>query len=182
MTKLKTYELNRISTEEFKTTAKLPVVFMLDNVRSAYNVGSVFRSCDCFPMEKIYLCGITGYPPNRQVLKTSLGAENTVSWEYSKSIVDVIKLLRDDNYVIVSVEQTTDSIKLHDFDLKKDAKYALIFGHEVMGVQEEIISLSDFCLEIPQFGTKHSLNIAVSAGIILWDFQKRILNQSQLNL
>lgn len=174
MPKLKNEELNRQSVEKFKISSKLPVVVVLDNVRSAYNVGSVFRICDAFPIEKLYLCGITGFPPNKEVHKTALGAEDSVEWEYCKEVEELILTLKKENFLICSVEQTTDSIYLNDFIFPQDKKVVFVFGHEVDGVQEKIIALSDFCVEIPQYGTKHSLNISVTAGILMWEINRKI--------
>lgn len=155
--------------EKFKISSKLPVVVVLDNVRSGYNVGSVFRICDAFPVEKLFLCGITGFPPNKEVHKTALGAEDSVEWEYRKEVEELILSLKKDNYLICSVEQTTDSIYLPDFNFPTQQKVAFVFGHEVTGVQENIVALSDCCIEVPQYGTKHSLNISVTAGIVMWE-------------
>lgn len=166
--KLQNKELNRISTEEFKQADKVPVVIVLDNIRSQNNVGSVFRTSDAFRIEKIFLCGITSTPENREVHKTALGAEDAVSWEYQKDTLAVIQQLKATGYQIFSVEQAENSISLENFNIDPNQKYALIFGNEVKGVQQEVIDFSDGCIEIPQFGTKHSFNIAVTAGIVLW--------------
>lgn len=166
--KLQNKELNRISTEEFKQADKVPVVIVLDNIRSQNNVGSVFRTSDAFRIEKIFLCGITSTPENREVHKTALGAEDAVSWEYQKDTLAVVQQLKATGYQIFSVEQAENSISLENFNIAPNHKYALIFGNEVKGVQQEVIDFSDGCIEIPQFGTKHSFNIAVTAGIVLW--------------
>lgn len=166
--KLQNKELNRISTEEFKQADKVPVVIVLDNIRSQNNVGSVFRTSDAFRIEKIFLCGITSTPENREVHKTALGAEDAVSWEYQKDTLAVVQQLKATGYQIFSVEQAENSISLENFNIDPNQKYALIFGNEVKGVQQEVIDFSDGCIEIPQFGTKHSFNIAVTAGIVLW--------------
>lgn len=170
MRKLKLDELNRATVEEFKTIKKLPVVIVLDNVRSMYNIGSVFRTADGFAVEHIYLCGITATPPHREIEKTALGATQSVSWTYASSTFDVVTQLRADGYLIVAVEQAAGSIMLQDFNAEPEQKYALVFGNEVNGVSQEVMNVADACVEIPQFGTKHSFNIVVSAGIVLWDF------------
>lgn len=175
--KLESDELNRISPEKFKEASKLPVVIVLDNLRSLNNVGSVFRTSDAFRIEKIYLCGITAFPPNREIHKTALGAEDTVDWEYAEDTIEVIEKLRTENYRIFAAEQTENSISLETFRLSKTNKYALIFGNEVKGVQQAVIDLAEGCIEIPQFGTKHSFNISVSVGIILWELSRPLLSQ-----
>lgn len=166
--KLQNEELNRISTEEFKQASKIPVVLILDNIRSQNNVGSVFRTSDAFRIEKIYLCGITSTPENREVHKTALGAEDAVDWEYQKDTLTVIGQLKKQGYRIFSIEQAENSTSLEHFSIDLNQKYALIFGNEVKGVQQEAINASEGCIEIPQFGTKHSFNISVTAGIVLW--------------
>jgi tRNA G18 (ribose-2'-O)-methylase SpoU len=172
MRKLANSELERKSVEEFLSSEKLPIVVVLDNVRSAYNVGSVFRTADAFPVETLYLCGITGYPPHKEILKTALGATLTVKWKYYKSTLEAIHELKASGYKIYAIEQAEGSIMLHDFKLK-GIKLALVFGHEVNGVQQDIMNMCDGCIEIPQGGTKHSLNIAVSAGVVLWEFFRK---------
>ncbi|CAM3668150.1 RNA methyltransferase [Flavobacterium gelidilacus] len=173
MKKLANEELNRISKEEFKEADKTPIIVILDDIRSLHNIGSVFRTCDAFLVEKIYLCGITAVPPNKEIHKTALGATDTVTWEYAKDVLEVIEKLKAEQVEIYSIEQVENSIMLNDFQPKTDKKYALIFGNEVKGVQQEAINLSDGVIEIPQLGSKHSLNISVSAGIVIWDlFQK----------
>jgi len=179
MRKLATSELNRPSREEFKIAARLPVVIVLDNVRSAYNVGSVFRSCDAFAVEKILLCGITASPPNREVMKTALGSTESIPWEYFSSATEAVKHLRQDGFTIILIEQTDESVSLGKFLPKENKKYALIFGNEVDGISDELLSLADGAIEIPQFGTKHSFNISVSAGIVLWDFFLKITRASE---
>jgi tRNA G18 (ribose-2'-O)-methylase SpoU len=174
MRKLRNEELGRKSVEEFKIAQKIPIVVVLDNVRSALNTGSVFRTADAFLLEAVYLCGITATPPNPDIHKSALGGENTVSWKYFESTLLAIEILRKDNYKIYAVEQTEGSICLTDFTLNKDQKYAFIFGHEVDGVDQNIITLSDGSIEIPQWGSKHSLNISVSAGIVLWDIANKM--------
>jgi tRNA G18 (ribose-2'-O)-methylase SpoU len=174
MRKLKNSELNRKNIDEFKQSDKTPLIVILDNIRSLNNIGSVFRTADSLILEKIYLCGITATPPNKDIHKTALGATESVNWEYSKTTLDVIQKLKTENYIIISAEQTVDSVMLQDFKANKEHKYAVIFGHEVKGVDQEVINNSDLCVEIPQYGTKHSFNISVSAGIILWDIFKQI--------
>lgn len=170
MRKLKLEELNRLSVEKFRETKKNPVVIVLDNVRSLHNVGSAFRTADAFAAEKIFLCGITGTPPNREIHKTALGATESVDWEYRAQTEDVVKDLKAMGYKIISLEQTEGSTMLQDFIPEAQEKYCFVFGNEVSGVDEKVIALSDICLEIPQYGTKHSLNISVSVGIVLWDY------------
>ena len=170
MKKLSMEELNRLSVEEFKETPKSPLVVVLDNVRSLNNVGSAFRTSDAFLVQKVCLCGITGTPPHREIQKTALGATESVDWEYFPSTLDAIAKLREEGYIICSLEQVDKSIFLHTFQPQKEAKYALVFGNEVFGVEEEVVKASDHVLEIPQLGTKHSLNISVTMGIVIWDF------------
>ncbi len=173
--KLQNEELNRISTEEFKQAAKLPVVIILDNIRSQNNVGSVFRTSDAFRIEKIYLCGITSTPENREVHKTALGAEDAVAWEYVKETRDIVDRLKAEGYRIFSVEQAENTLSLEDLSIDLDGKYALVFGNEVKGVQQDIIDRSHACVEIPQFGTKHSFNISVTVGMVLWQIVRPLL-------
>lgn len=168
--KLKLEELNRVSVEEFKKQEKLPVVVILDNVRSMHNVGSIFRTSDGFAVEQIILCGITGQPPHREIEKTALGATQSINWLFYTNTIAAIEDLRQKGYKILAVEQANNSTKLNDFKPQTTDKYALIFGNEVNGVSDEAMQLIDECIEIPQFGTKHSFNIVVSAGIVLWDF------------
>lgn len=170
MQKLKLDELNRVSVEEFKQQEKLPLVVVLDNVRSMHNVGSVFRTSDGFSIEKIYLCGITAQPPHREIEKTALGATQSVAWLHVENTVDAVTQLRNEGYRILAIEQAKDSTMLHTFVPDPGHKYALIFGNEVNGVSDEVMAVIDECIEIPQFGTKHSFNIVISAGIVLWDF------------
>ena len=169
MRKLSIDELNRISIDEFKAVGKIPLTVILDNVRSLNNIGSVFRTCDAFRVEKLYLCGITACPPHRDIHKTALGATESVDWEYSGETVKIILRLKAEGYMIISVEQAEGSTSLQSMVLFKDKKYALVFGHEVHGVEQAVINMSDSCIEIPQEGTKHSLNVAVSVGIVLWE-------------
>jgi len=174
MRKLRNEELGRISIEEFKNAQKLPIIVVLDNVRSALNIGSVFRTSDAFLVEGVCLCGITATPPNSEIHKSALGGEFTVSWKYFEKTISAIEELRRNGYKIFAVEQTEGSILLPDFTVDTKEKYALIFGHEVDGVDQEVISLCDGSIEIPQWGSKHSLNISVSAGIVLWDVAKQL--------
>lgn len=170
MRKLKNEELNRKTVEEFKDAGKLPLVIVLDNIRSLNNIGSVFRTSDAFLIRGIMLCGITATPPHKEIHKTALGATESVYWEYHEDTMQAIQKLKEKDYTIVSIEQATESIILNKFECQPDKKYALVFGNEVKGVKQEVVNASDLCIEIPQFGTKHSFNIAVSAGIVLWDF------------
>ena len=173
MRKLRNHELNRKSVEEFKEAKKIPFVVVLDNVRSLNNIGSVFRSSDAFLIETIYLCGITACPPNKEIHKTALGATDSVNWKYFENTIDAVKELKENDYLIASIEQAENSVSLEEFDVEKTKKYAFIFGHEVKGVKQEVVNASDVCIEIPQYGTKHSLNISVSAGIVLWEMFKK---------
>ena len=174
MRKLKLQELNRVDTSTFKKQEKAPIVLVLDNIRSGLNVGSAFRTADGFGLEKIYLCGITATPPHREILKTAIGASSSVDWEYSKTTLDAVSKLKSDGYKIIAIEQVDNRTWLQDFQTEDNEKYALIFGNEVSGVSEEILEHLDACIEIPQFGTKHSLNISVCVGIVVWDFFKKI--------
>ena len=174
MRKLTITELNRITTEEFKQTKKIPLVVVLDNVRSLYNVGSVVRTSDAFRVEKIWLCGVTGTPPNPEIHKTAIGAEFSVDWEASDSTVEVVRQLRQAGYFVYSVEQVEGSDKLQNLKLDPTRKYAVVMGNEVKGVQQEVVDISDGCLELPQFGTKHSLNVSITTGIVIWDFFKQL--------
>lgn len=173
MRKLKLDELNRLSTEEFKNAEKLPVIVVLDNIRSAANIGSVFRTCDAFLIDAIYLVGICATPPNRDIQKSALGATETVTWKYFETIKDCIADLREKKCEILTIEQSDNSVMLHEFQPEKEKKYALVFGNEVDGVSDFAIQYCDTCIEIPQFGMKHSLNISVSAGIVIWDFARK---------
>ena len=171
--KLKNHELNRINVEAFKKATKIPVIVVLDNIRSLNNIGSVFRTADAFLIEAIYLCGITAKPPHKDIHKTALGATDSVDWYYFETTNKAIENLKNNNVSIVSIEQVQEAIPLQEFEVESGQKYALVFGNEVKGVQQDIINQSDYCLEIPQFGTKHSLNISVSAGVVLWEFVKK---------
>ena len=172
--KLKITELHRISAEEFKEADKLPLVVVLDDVRSMHNVGSVFRSSDAFRIECIYLCGITATPPHPEMHKTALGAEYTVDWKHVDNAVEAVDNLKREGYTVFSIEQAEGSIMLNELALEKGKKYAVVLGNEVKGVQQAVIDHSDGCIEIPQYGTKHSLNVSVTAGIVIWDLFKKL--------
>ncbi len=174
--KLKNEELGRKTIEEFKNIKKTPLVVVLDNVRSLHNVGSVFRSCDAFAIKTLYLCGFTGTPPNKEINKTALGATESVQWKHENNIILLLDKLKQDGYILCAVEQTQQAIPLHTFTINPEQKYALVFGNEVEGVQQQVIDNCDAAIEIAQGGTKHSLNIAVSAGIVLWEFFKKKFN------
>jgi 23S rRNA (guanosine2251-2'-O)-methyltransferase len=174
MRKLKITELNRISVDEFKEADKLPLVVVLDDVRSLYNVGSVFRTADAFRVSCIYLCGITAVPPSAEIHKTALGAEFSVKWKYFQSAVDAVNELKSLGYTVYSVEQVEHSTSLDTFVPDKDCKYAVVMGNEVKGVQQSVVDASDGCLELPQYGTKHSLNVSVTAGIVIWEMFVRM--------
>lgn len=176
MRKLKNSELNRLSIDEFKTSEKTPFIVVLDNVRSLNNIGSIFRTSDALLIEAIYLCGFTATPPHKDIHKTALGATESVAWKYFETTAEAISELKENNYLVAAIEQAEDSISLVDFNIESNKKYAFVFGHEVKGVAQDIVSQSDCCIEIPQFGTKHSFNIAVSAGIVLWDLYKKFKN------
>jgi tRNA G18 (ribose-2'-O)-methylase SpoU len=173
MRKLENRELDRKSIEDFKQSEKTPIIIVLDDIRSLHNIGSVFRTADAFLIEKIVLCGITATPPNKEIHKTALGATDTVAWEHAKNVLEVIENLKAENVTVLAIEQVESAVFLQDFKVEKDKKYALVFGNEVYGVSQEAVVICDGCIEIPQLGTKHSLNISVSAGIVVWDlFQK----------
>jgi tRNA G18 (ribose-2'-O)-methylase SpoU len=174
MRKLKNSELGRKSVNEYKKADKSPIIVVLDNVRSMNNIGSVFRTADAFLVKAVYLCGITAKPPHKDIQKTALGATESVPWKYYDSTMEAIKELKNNGYIIISVEQAEEAIPLCDFVANKGRKYAVIFGHEVRGIAQEVVDLSDYCIEIPQFGTKHSFNISVSAGIVLWELFGKI--------
>lgn len=169
MRKLKNEELHRLSPAEYKESPKMPVVVVLDNIRSLNNIGSIFRTADAFRVQQIHLCGITATPPHREIQKTALGATESVDWKYYTSTLDSIDELRKRKYRIIAIEQASDSILLHDFKAGKEDALALVFGHEVHGVDQNVVDACDQCVEIPQFGTKHSFNVSVSAGIVIWD-------------
>ena len=170
--KLNTEEIIRLTPEEFKETPKIPLIVILDNVRSLHNVGSIFRTSDAYCVEKVILCGITATPPNAEIHKSALGAEFSVDWEYYKETTEAVNELKQAGYTMLAIEQAHDSINMDTFKAEKGNKYAVILGNEVKGVQQSVIDLSDGCLELPQFGTKHSLNVSVTAGIVIWEFAK----------
>lgn len=172
--KLQLEELNRISPEEFKQVEKTPLIVVLDNVRSLHNVGAVFRTSDAYLVEAVYLCGITSTPPNAEIHKTALGAEFTVDWRYWEHTLDAVAQLKADGYTVYSIEQAEGSIMLPELVLNKTKKYAVVLGNEVKGVQQEVIDASDACIELPQYGTKHSLNVSVTAGIVIWEFALKL--------
>lgn len=174
MRKLKITELNRLSIEEFKLQEKIPLVVVLDNVRSLHNVGSVFRTADAFLVEAVYLCGITSTPPHAEIHKTALGAENSVEWKYFEDALKAVEELKKDGFTVLAIEQAEGSTMLDKFTLDNKKKYAVILGNEVKGIQQSVVNLCDNCIEIPQFGTKHSLNVSVTAGIIIWEFANRL--------
>lgn len=177
MRKLSLKELNRVNVATFKAQDKTPLVIVLDNVRSALNVGSAFRTADAFALEKLYLCGITATPPHREILKTAIGATESMDWVYHKETEEAVMELKSQGFQILAVEQATDSVPLQSFRPTAGQKYALVFGNEVKGVGEEVMELIDACLEVPQFGTKHSLNISVCLGVVVWDLFKQIKYQ-----
>lgn len=169
MRKLKNSELDRLSVDGFKNAEKTPIIIILDNIRSLNNIGSVFRTSDAFLIEKIYLCGITATPPHKDIHKTALGSTDTVDWEYAKNTLDVVKKLKTDGIKICAIEQAEQATMLDNFKVEPNTTYALVFGNEVKGVAQDVVSASDVVIEIPQFGTKHSLNISVSCGVVVWD-------------
>lgn len=172
MKKKSILELSRLSTQEYKKVDKLPFIVILDNVRSLNNIGSVFRTSDAFLVESIFLCGITATPPHPDIHKTALGAEDSVLWKYFENTVDAVEYLQKNGYVVYAIEQVNNSISLENIELEKNKKYAVVLGNEVKGVQQEVVDKCDGCIEIPQFGTKHSLNVSVTAGLVIWDFFK----------
>lgn len=167
--------MNRLSPEEFKATSKLPLVVVLDNVRSLHNVGSVFRTGDAFLIEAVYLCGITSTPPHAEIHKTALGAENTVEWQYFEDTHVAVNQLKKQGYTVFAIEQAAGSTLLPELELNKENKYAVILGNEVKGVQQSVVDQCDGCIEIPQYGTKHSLNVSVTGGIIIWEFFRKLM-------
>ena len=182
MRKLRTIEMSRLSIEEFKEAEKLPLIVVLDDVRALYNVGSVFRSADAFRIEAIYLCGITATPPNAEIHKTALGGEDSVDWKYFERTEDAVEDLHKKGVFVYSVEQVEHSTKLHTLNLNTESTtnnshYAIIMGNEVKGVKQSVVDMSDACLEIPQYGTKHSLNVSVTAGIVIWEFAKQLFTK-----
>ena len=196
MRKLKITEMGRMNAEEFKASEKMPLVVVLDDVRSMYNVGSVFRTADAFRVEKIYLCGITACPPHQEIHKTALGAEDTVEWEYAQSALEAVHRLKAEGYRVFSIEQCEGSAKLQDLpevlngirsdeqSLPRDArgipKAAIVLGNEVKGVSQAVVDASEYCLEIPQFGTKHSLNVSTAAGMVIWEFAKQNMKNKNI--
>jgi tRNA G18 (ribose-2'-O)-methylase SpoU len=172
--KLRNHELGRLDPAAYKLADKHPVILVLDDIRSLHNVGSIFRTADAFRIDKIYLCGITGIPPHRDIRKTALGATESVEWEYREDILSLIEELKEKNIVTVSIEQAEGSIELADYYPSQEYKTALIFGNEVKGVHQEVVNRSDVCVEIPQYGTKHSFNVSVSVGIVLWEIVQKI--------
>ena len=174
MRKLKNEELDRLDVAAFKKAKKAPIVIVLDNIRSLNNIGSVFRTADAFLIEKIYLCGITATPPHKDIRKTALGATESVAWEHKESTVEIVDRLKAEDYTTVAVEQAESAVMLNDFEVVSSVKYALIFGNEVKGVSQEVVDVCDEVIEIPQSGTKHSLNISVSVGVVVWDFWSKL--------
>lgn len=175
MRKLSITELNRLSVDEFKRADKLPLVVILDEVRSLHNIGSVFRTSDAFLVNCIYLCGITATPPHPEMHKTALGAEDTVNWIYKKHTLEAVEELHNEGYTVLAIEQVEGSTLLGDLSLDADKKYAIVMGNEVKGVQQEVVNACDGCIEIPQYGTKHSLNVSVTTGIVLWEFANKLM-------
>ncbi len=175
MRKIRTIEMQRLSIEEFKEADKLPLIVVLDDVRSMYNVGSVFRTCDAFRVEAVYLCGISCTPPATEIHKTALGAEDSVNWKYFKTALEAVDKLKKEGYQVLSVEQVEHSTKLQTFIPQEGQRYAVILGNEVKGVHQEVVDASDGCLEIPQLGTKHSMNVSVTAGIIIYKFAETLM-------
>lgn len=176
MRKLKVTEMNRLTTEAFKECEKLPLIVVLDHIRSLNNVGSVFRTSDAFRVEAIYLCGITAIPPNAEIHKTALGAEDSVDWEYFKDTHEAVEKLHENGYTVCAVEQAEGSVMLDKLVLDKGKKYAIVMGNEVKGVQQSVVDNCDMCIEIPQYGTKHSLNVSVTTGIVIWDMFNKLSN------
>jgi len=174
MRKLKNSELDRLSVEDFKLVKKTPLIIVLDNIRSLNNIGSVFRTSDAFLIEKIYLCGITATPPHKDIHKTALGSTETVAWEYVEDTLDLVKKLQSQNVKVMAIEQAENATMLNDFNPEPQNTYALVFGNEVKGVSQQVVNASDVVIEIPQYGTKHSLNISVSAGVVIWDLFSKL--------
>lgn len=177
MRKLRTIEMQRLSIDEFHEAKKLPLTVVLDDVRSLYNVGSVFRSSDAFRVEAVYLCGITATPPHPEIHKTALGGEDSVAWRYFNTSTEAVQSLHDEGVTVYSIEQVEGSTKLQNLQLDTDKRYAVVLGNEVKGVHQEVVDMSDGCLEIPQFGTKHSLNVSVTAGMVIWEVAKQFINK-----
>ena len=180
MRKLKITELNRLTTEEFKLRKKTPLVIVLDNVRSLHNVGSVFRTSDAYLVETVCLCGITSTPPHAEIHKSALGAENSVDWLYFEDTLEAIKELKTKGFEVLAIEQTEGSTMLNQLEINPSGKYAVVLGNEVKGVQQAVVDACDGCIEIPQYGTKHSLNVSVTAGIIIWEFASKLFNNKPL--
>ncbi|WP_297152370.1 RNA methyltransferase [Prevotella sp.] len=178
MRKLRTIEMQRLSVDEFHEAAKLPLIVVLDDVRSLHNVGSVFRSGDAFRVEAVYLCGITATPPHPEIHKTALGGEDSVAWRYFPTATEAVESLHNDGFFVYSIEQVEGSTKLQNLQLDTDKRYAIVLGNEVKGVHQEVVDMSDGCLEIPQFGTKHSLNVSVTAGMVIWEVAKKFLSKT----
>ena len=178
MRKLRTIEMQRLSVDEFHEALKLPLIVVLDDVRSLHNVGSVFRSGDAFRVEAVYLCGITATPPHPEIHKTALGGEDSVAWRYFPTAIEAIESLHNDGFFVYSIEQVEGSTKLQNLQLDTDKRYAVVLGNEVKGVHQEVVDMSDGCLEIPQFGTKHSLNVSVTAGMVIWEVAKKFLSKT----
>ena len=170
-----TSEMQRLTVDQYREAQKVPLTVVLDNVRSQHNIGAVFRTADAFRLEQVILCGICCCPPNQEIHKTALGAEESVSWQYFKDTTDAVRLLRQQGYVVLAIEQAADSTMLHDLRIEPDKRYAVVLGHEVWGVSQQVIDLADDCVEIPQFGTKHSLNVSVTAGIVIYEIAKKYL-------
>mgnify|MGYP002770534467 FL=1 len=178
MRKLRTIEMQRLSVDEFHEAPKLPLIVVLDDVRSLHNVGSVFRSADAFRVEAVYLCGITATPPHPEIHKTALGGEDSVAWRYFPTATEAVESLHNDGFFVYSIEQVEGSTKLQNLQLDTDKRYAVVLGNEVKGVHQEVVDMSDGCLEIPQFGTKHSLNVSVTAGMVIWEVAKKFLSKT----
>ena len=178
MRKLRTIEMQRLSVDEFHEAPKLPLIVVLDDVRSLHNVGSVFRSGDAFRVEAVYLCGITATPPHPEIHKTALGGEDSVAWRYFPTATEAVESLHNDGFFVYSIEQVEGSTKLQNLQLDTDKHYAIVLGNEVKGVHQEVVDMSDGCLEIPQFGTKHSLNVSVTAGMVIWEVAKKFLSKT----
>lgn len=170
-----TSEMQRLTVDQYREAQKVPLTVVLDNVRSQHNIGAVFRTADAFRLEQVILCGICCCPPNQEIHKTALGAEDSVSWQYFKDTTDAVRLLRQQGYVVLAIEQAADSTMLHDLRIEPDKRYAVVLGHEVWGVSQQVIDIADDCVEIPQFGTKHSLNVSVTAGIVIYEIAKKYL-------
>lgn len=175
--KLKLWELDRVSEDEFKSQEKFPLIVILNDIRSLTNVGSFFRTCDAFNIEKLYLCGITAAPPHREIQKTALGATESMDWEHRESALDVVKELKEQGVTICSIEQTEETTLLQEVANLPEQRFAIVMGNEVNGVDQDIVDISDYIIEVPQFGTKHSLNVSVCAGIVMWEFTKRFIEE-----